>query len=81
MAIVFHFGADKGTTSPVSDRLGDNGLTDGALRTLEMWQDLRIRRERERLDHRIEHFSDKAPCEGHEASAWWRSWRACTRRR
>lgn len=56
-------------------------LTDRALGVLETWIDMRTRRERARLDAVIARAGHSAVPEMRARAEWWRSWRACTRRR
>lgn len=56
-------------------------LIDRALGFLEIWIDMRTRRERARLDAVIARAAHAAAPEMRARAEWWRSWRACTRRR
>ena len=56
-------------------------LTDRALGALETWIDMRTRRERAWLDAVIDRAEHSTATEIRTRAVWWRSWRACKRRR
>ena len=75
---IFHVARRDGATQAHEQ---STRLTDRALGVLETWIDLRTRRERARLDVVIERAAHDAAPEMRARGEWWRSWRACTRRR
>ncbi len=73
------FDARRDGDAPAHDHI--TRPTDRVLGVLEAWIDMRTRRERARLDAVISGTPHAEGPEMYARTAWWRSWRARTRRR